>query len=163
MRAQAVIDTDGACIGAAAARPGGWAAVIVLDGTEQVIGGSHPATTITAMELTAVVRALQAVPPGSIVTVRTDSASVIVGITERLPWWRSRGWRTMKRRKVPNRELWQALASLVEAREVTWAWVKGHSGDRGNERVDELARAQARGQADGRQLDASPRGTITSP
>ncbi len=143
MDADAIIYTDGACIGKAALRPGGWAAVILIGYAEQVIVGSHPATTIAAMELTAAIRALEALPPGSRATLHTDSAAVVAGITERLPWWRSRGWRTIKGRKVQDRELWQQLAELAATRRVSWVWVKGHAGDHGNERVDALARAQA--------------------
>jgi ribonuclease HI len=143
-RRHATIHTDGACIGRTALRPGGWAALIVMDHGEQVIAGSHPATTISAMELTAVINALEVVPPGSSVTLHTDSAAIVAGVTERLPWWRSRGWRTIKGRKVQDRELWRQLADLAAARQVTWVWVKGHAGDPCNERVDALARFQAR-------------------
>ena len=143
MHHHAIIYTDGACIGRAALRPGGWAALIVMDHVERVIAGSHPATTISAMELTGVVNALEAVPPGSSVILHTDSAAIVAGITQRLPWWRSRGWRTIKGRKVQDRELWRRLADLAAARQVTWVWIKGHAGDPGNERVDALARAQA--------------------
>jgi ribonuclease HI len=118
--------------------------VIVIDEAERVMVGSHPSTTISAMELTAVVRALEAVPPGTGVTLYTDSAALVAGITERLPWWRSRGWRTIKGRKVQDRELWQQLAALAATRQVSWVWVKSHAGHPGNERVDQLARAQAR-------------------
>ena len=144
MHRTVVIHTDGSCIGTTALRPGGWAAVILVDGEEHVLTGSHPTTTITAMELTAVVRALEAVAPGSSVTLYTDSAAVVSGITERLPWWRPRGWRTMKGRKVPNRELWESLATLAAARQVTWVWVKGHAGHADNERAHGLAQAEAR-------------------
>jgi ribonuclease HI len=143
MHPYTTVYTDGACLGRTALRPGGWAALIISDGHERVIVGSHPATTITAMELTAAVRALEAVPPGSSVTLCTDCAPIVVGITERLPWWRSRGWRTMKGRRVPDRQLWQELSELNAMRQVNWAWVKGHSGDAGNERVHVLAREQA--------------------
>jgi ribonuclease HI len=143
MHHHAIIYTDGACIGRAALRPGGWAALIVMDHVERVIAGSHPATTISAMELTGVINALEAVPPGSSVTLHTDSAAIVAGITQRLPWWRSRGWRTIKGRKVQDRELWRRLADLAAARQVTWVWIKGHAGDPRNERVDALARAQA--------------------
>jgi ribonuclease HI len=84
------------------------------------------------------------VPPGSSIILYTDSAAVASGITERLPWWRSRGWRTIKGRQVQNRKLWQHLAALAAARRVTWVWIRGHTGEPGNERVDALARAQAR-------------------
>ena len=139
----AVIYTDGACIGKATLRPGGWAAVLLQDGAEQVIVGSHSATTISAMELMAAISALEAVPQGTNVTLYTDSNSIVAGMTERLPWWRSRGWRTVKGRKVQDRQLWQQLAALAAARQVTWVWVKGHSGNPINERVDALAREQA--------------------
>ena len=143
MRHHAIIYTDGACIGKAALRPGGWAAIILMGGLEQVITGSHPATTISAMELTAAVSALETVPQGTDVTLHRDSNAIVAGITERLPWWRSRGWRTVKGRKVQDRELWQHLAALAATRHVSWIWVKGHSGHTSNERVDALAREQA--------------------
>jgi ribonuclease HI len=153
MTPDAIIFTDGACIGQSALRPGGWAAVIALGGQERVLTGNHPATTITAMELTAVVRALRSVPPTSVVELFTDSAALVSGITERLPWWRSRGWRTMKGRKVPDRELWQELAELAATRQVKWTWVQAHTGNPGNERVDRLAHAQAQLAAKGASLD----------
>jgi ribonuclease HI len=143
MHNQAIIYTDGACIGKAALRPGGWAAVILMDGREQVIVGSHPATTISAMELMATVSALETVPQGISVDLYTDSEAIVAGITERLPWWRSRGWRTVKGRKLQDRELWQQLAALAATRHVSWIWVKGHAGNPVNERVDVLAREQA--------------------
>jgi ribonuclease HI len=154
LRPHATIHTDGACIGRTALRPGGWAALIVMADGERVIAGSHPATTISAMELTAAINGLEAVPPGSAVTLHTDSAAIVAGITERLPWWRSRGWRTIKGRKVQDRDLWRRLADLAAARQVTWVWVKGHAGDPCNERVDALARSQAR-----RQMGQEPSGT----
>ncbi|MBM6580173.1 ribonuclease HI [Microvirga sp. BT689] len=144
MLPHAIIYSDGACIGKAALRPGGWAAIILIGQAERIILGSHPATTITAMELTAVIHALEALPPGSRAIVYTDSAAVVAGITERLPWWRSRGWRTIKGHKVQDRVLWQQLAELAATRQVSWVWVKGHAGNPDNERVDTLARAQAR-------------------
>ena len=147
MRHHALIYTDGACIGKTALRPGGWAAVILMDGLEQVILGSHSATTISAMELMAVVSALEAIPQGTDVNLHTDSNAIVAGITERLPWWRSRGWRTVKGRKVQDRELWQQLAALAATRHVSWIWVKGHAGHPINERVDELAREQAHREA----------------
>ncbi len=158
MPQHALIHTDGACLGTETLRPGGWAALILIDGEEQVIAGSHPATTITAMEITAAVRALEAVQPGSTVILRTDSAALVAGITERLPWWRSRGWRTVKGRRVPDRALWQRLAGLAAARQVAWVWVKAHSGDPGNERADALARAQAHraAESDASRREAEP-------
>jgi ribonuclease HI len=160
MQLHAIIYTDGACLGKAALRPGGWAAVILIDQVEQVIMGFHPTTTISAMELTAVIRALEAVPPGSRVTLHTDSAAVVMGITERLPWWRSRGWRTTKGRKVQDRQLWQQLAELAAVRQVSWVWVKSHTGDAGNERVDRLARVQAQRGSGQAPLRASGKATL---
>ncbi len=149
MQREATIYTDGACIGQAGLRPGGWAAVILIDHVERVIAGSHPSTTISAMELTAAIRALEAVPPGCSATLHTDSAALVTGMTERLPWWRSRGWRTMKGRKVQDRDLWRQLAELAATRQVSWVWVKAHAGNPANERVDALARAEALRQSKG--------------
>ncbi len=140
---QATVYTDFACIGTAIRRPGGWAALVTVEGREQVISGAAPATTITAMELTAAIRALEALPAGSAVQLHTDSAALVQGITRWLPWWRSRGWRTLKGRKVPDRALWEELARLAAERSVTWIWVRAHAGDPGNERADALARTEA--------------------
>jgi ribonuclease HI len=138
-----VIYTDGACIGTAPMRPGGWAAVVLADEVEEVVVGSHRSTTIGRMELTAAVHALRAVPVGSRIVLYTDSAPLVAGMTGRLAGWRLRGWRTTKGRKVADRDLWELLAELAATRHVTWTWLKGHSGDAGNERADALARAQA--------------------
>ncbi len=140
---RATIYTDGACIGQAPLRPGGWAAIVLIDGVEHVLTGTHPSTTNTAMELTAAARGLEAVHPGTSVNLFTDSAALVTGITERIPWWRSRGWRTLKGRKIPDRELWQELSELTNTRQVAWTWVKAHAGHPGNERADALARAEA--------------------
>jgi ribonuclease HI len=140
---ETVIYTDGACIGTAPLRPGGWAAVILAGEGEQVAVGSHHSTTIARMELTAAIHALRAVPVGSRTTLWTDSAPLVAGMTIRLAGWRLRGWRTTKGRKVADRDLWEQLAELAATRHVSWTWLKGHSGDAGNERVDALARAQA--------------------
>jgi ribonuclease HI len=132
--------TDGACSGNPG--PGGWAAVIVNDGEREEISGGAPATTNNRMELTAVIEALRRVPAGAPVTVVTDSQYVLKGMTSWVAGWRKRGWRTATGGPVLNQDLWEALAALVGSR-VTWEWVRGHSGHRENERVDELARAQA--------------------
>jgi ribonuclease HI len=132
--------TDGACSGNPG--PGGWAAVIVDDGNREEISGGEPETTNNRMELTAVIEALRRVPPDAPVKVVTDSQYVLKGITSWLAGWQKRGWRTATGGPVLNRDLWEALATLVGAR-VTWEWVRGHSGHRENTRVDQLARMHA--------------------
>ncbi|HEY8381472.1 MAG TPA: ribonuclease H [Microvirga sp.] len=144
------VTTDGSCLGGAGQGPGGYAALIVADGVERVVTGRAAAATIGAMELTAVIAALETLPPGAAVTVRSDSRAVIDGITQRLPWWRSRRWRTLKGGKVADRDLWQRLASLAADRTVTWVWLKGHAGDPDNERAHALAYAEARAAAEDR-------------
>jgi len=135
--------TDGACIGNPG--PGGWAAILVQDDQRQEISGGAPETTNNRMELTAVIEALRRLPPDAPARVVTDSQYVMNGITRWLAGWRRRGWRTAGGQPVLNRDLWEALAPLVGPR-VTWEWVRGHAGHPENERVDALARAEARAQ-----------------
>lgn len=144
MTSQAVIYTDGACIGSGRNCPGGYAAVILIGPEEQLLRGQSAATTNTAMELMAAIAALETLPPGLSATIHTDSHYVFFGVTERLPWWRSRGWRIVKGGKLANRDLWQRLARLVQERPVTWIWLKGHAGDRRNEQAHALAYGEAR-------------------
>jgi ribonuclease HI len=130
-------------MGTGATRPGGYAALIRLDGEERIVSGRCLATTSSAMELTAVICALEALPQSVPARIYTDSQYVITGATERLPWWRSRGWRIVKGGRVANRDLWQRLSVLLNERTIQWHWVKGHAGDPLNERVHGLAYAQA--------------------
>ncbi|HTC50864.1 MAG TPA: ribonuclease HI [Steroidobacteraceae bacterium] len=132
-----VIHTDGACRGNPG--PGGWGVLLNWNGTVKELSGSEPDTTNNRMELTAVIMGLTALKRPTQATVQTDSQYVIKGITEWLPTWKARGWRTADRKPVKNQELWERLDLLVGQHELTWQWVKGHSGDPGNERVDELA------------------------
>lgn len=130
------IYTDGAC--EPNPGPGGWAALLIYAGQEKELTGSDPDTTNNRMELTAAVRALGALSQPSRVDVYTDSEYLRRGITEWLPGWRQRGWKR-KTGKLANIDLWQALESAIARHEISWHWVRGHAGDRNNQRVDELA------------------------
>ncbi|MBM6592917.1 ribonuclease H family protein [Microvirga pudoricolor] len=150
---QAVIYTDGACIGSGGGTPGGFAAIIRTGEEERIVTGRCSAATSTAMELMGVIAALEALVPGLPAAIHTDSRYVITGATERLPWWRSRRWRIVKGGKVANRDLWQRLSDLIEDRAVTWHWVRGHAGDPLNERAHALAFGEA-----SRARDERPKG-----
>jgi len=138
---QATVFTDGACLGNPG--PGGYAALILVEGEEQIITGRDPATTNNRMEMTAAIKALEALPQGLAATVHSDSQYVIKGIHEWLPGWKKRGWRTAAGEPVKNQPLWEELDRLSSSRKITWLWVKGHAGHEQNERVDGLANAEA--------------------
>ncbi|HET9131660.1 MAG TPA: RNase H family protein, partial [Terriglobia bacterium] len=127
--------------------PGGWAAVIVIpEGRVQEFGGGSPHTTNNRMELTGPIEALAHLKATTgRVAIYTDSTYVIRGISEWIPNWQRRGWRTIEGTEVLNRELWEKLWALVQARadDVEWHYVRGHIGIPGNERVDEIANAFA--------------------
>jgi ribonuclease HI len=131
------IYTDGACRGNPG--PGGWGALLKSDKSEKELSGAEPATTNNRMELTAVIRALEALKRPVQARLYTDSEYVRRGITEWLPAWKSRGWRTADRQPVKNQDLWQQLDELAARHEIEWRWVPGHAGVPGNERVDRLA------------------------
>jgi ribonuclease HI len=131
------IYTDGACRGNPG--PGGWGALLKSDKSEKELSGAEPATTNNRMELTAVIRALEALKRPLQARLYTDSEYVRRGITEWLPVWKSRGWRTADRQPVKNQDLWQQLDELAARHEIEWRWVPGHAGVPGNERVDRLA------------------------
>ena len=131
------IYTDGACRGNPG--PGGWGAVLRYGGTEKELYGGEAATTNNRMELTAVIRALQALKRPCKVHVTTDSQYVIKGIREWMPGWKRRGWKNASKKTVLNIDLWQQLDKLVAVHEVDWEWVRGHSGHPENERADALA------------------------
>lgn len=128
--------------------PGGWGAIIATpDGQVTELGGGAPLTTNNKMELTGAIQALRRIQdtPGP-VAIYTDSTYVIQGIREWVPNWRRRGWKTATGSEVMNRELWEELASLKDARGprgITWHYVRGHIGIPGNERVDDIADAFA--------------------
>jgi ribonuclease HI len=129
--------TDGACRGNPG--PGGWGVLLRSGGHVKELSGGEPATTNNRMELRAAIEALAALKESCRVALYTDSVYVRSGITQWLPAWRARGWRTADRKPVKNQDLWQALAAQAERHEVSWHWVKGHAGHPENERADELA------------------------
>jgi ribonuclease HI len=131
------IYTDGACKGNPG--PGGWGALLRSGTNERELYGGDPATTNNRMELTAVIRALEALKRSSEVEVYTDSEYVMKGITEWLAAWKRRGWKTADRKPVKNADLWRELDELAGRHEVRWHWVRGHSGHPENERADALA------------------------
>ena len=129
--------TDGACKGNPG--PGGWGAVLELDGREREMYGGEPATTNNRMELTAVIEALSALKRPCRVVLHTDSQYVQKGITEWIGGWKARGWKTAAKEPVKNVDLWRKLDEVVRDHEIRWVWVKGHAGHDGNERADALA------------------------
>ena len=133
------IYTDGACSGNPG--PGGWGAVLLYGGHRRELSGAAPATTNNRMELTAAIRALEALTRPSQVALYTDSTYLRDGITRWLPNWKARGWRTASKSPVKNRDLWEALDALADRHDVSWHWVKAHAGNAENERADALARA----------------------
>lgn len=131
---------DGACKGNPG--PGGYGAILVNEttGAEKIVKGRDPATTNNQMELSAAIAGLNALRPGAIVTMLGDSQYVLKGITEWMPGWKAKGWKTSAGKPVANVELWMALELAVRRHvSVTWTWVKGHAGHKLNERVDEIA------------------------
>ncbi|MEM6710823.1 MAG: ribonuclease HI [Pseudomonadota bacterium] len=131
--------TDGACSGNPG--PGGWGVILTYRGHEKELKGGASDTTNNRMELKAAIEALSALKRRSEVTLYTDSSYVKDGITQWLPGWKARGWKTAAKKPVKNKDLWEALDAQIQSHEVTWQWVKGHAGDPMNERADELARA----------------------
>ncbi len=132
-----VIYTDGACKGNPG--PGGWGAWLRWGAHEKELFGGDPSTTNNRMELTAVIESLALLKRRTSVAIYTDSSYVKDGITSWIHGWKKRGWRTADNKPVKNIELWQRLDALVGSHDVQWHWVKGHSGDPGNERADALA------------------------
>jgi len=129
--------TDGACRGNPG--PGGWGALLRSGAQVKELSGGELHTTNNRMELTAAIQALTALKERCRVALYTDSTYVRSGITEWLPAWRARGWRTADKKPVKNQDLWQALSEQAARHEVSWHWVKGHAGHPENERADELA------------------------
>jgi len=134
--------TDGACLGNPG--PGGWAAIIVDDESEQEISGGERATTNNRMELSAALRALETLTEPTVVEITTDSQYLRNGMLEWMPRWKRNGWRTADKKPVKNVDLWQALDAAAKRHELTWHWVRGHDGHPENERCDVLANAAAR-------------------
>ncbi len=134
---QVIIYTDGACRGNPG--PGGWGALIKFDAAEKEIFGGQPDVTNNQMELTAAIEGLAALKERCCVELFTDSKYVMNGITQWIQNWKKNNWRTSAKKDVKNKELWQKLDQLISQHQVQWHWVKGHSGDAGNETADLLA------------------------
>ena len=128
--------TDGACKGNPG--PGGWGVILLWEGRRKELSGGEPLTTNNRMELTAAIKALEALKFPVKIEIYTDSIYVVRGMTEWLPNWRRRNWRRQYG-ELENRDLWQLLAELAQTHEVVWKWVKGHAGDELNEAADKLA------------------------
>lgn len=135
------IHTDGACLGNPG--PGGWAALLRYGERERELVGGEPLTTNNRMELMAAIAGLEALTEPCKVALYTDSRYVQQGIGEWMPNWVRRGWKTAGGDPVKNRDLWERLHAATLRHKIDWHWVKGHAGDPDNERVDELARAEA--------------------
>ena len=131
------IYTDGSCIGNPG--KGGWAAIILNEGKKTEIKGSKKDTTNNQMELLAPIKALKEIPKGSKVQIFTDSKYVKSGITEWIHNWKKNGWKTANKQEVKNKELWIELDTERQKHNVSWKWVKGHSGHPKNEIADALA------------------------
>jgi len=131
------IFTDGACRGNPG--PGGWGVLLRYNGTEKELCGAEPDTTNNRMELTAAIRALEALKQSCQVQLTTDSNYVRHGITQWLANWKRKNWRTADKKPVKNVDLWQRLDELSRQHDIQWHWVKGHSGHAENERADALA------------------------
>jgi ribonuclease HI len=131
------IYSDGACKG----NPGigGWGALLVSGEHRRELVGGERMTTNNRMEMMAVIEALQSLKSHSNVCIHTDSQYVMKGMTEWLPGWKRRNWRTSSNAPVKNVDLWQRLDALTSQHAVEWFWVRGHSGHPGNERADVLA------------------------
>ncbi len=131
------IYADGACKGNPG--PGGWGAWLTYEGKEKTLSGGEPLTTNNRMELTAVIRALEALKKPCTVKIYTDSSYVQKGISEWIVGWKARNWRTADKKPVKNEDLWKMLDNLAKQHQIEWIWVKGHAGNAGNERADALA------------------------
>lgn len=135
------IYTDGACLG----NPGrgGWGAILVWQDQEKELSGGEPDTTNNRMELMAAIKALEAVKRPVPIRLVSDSTYLRDGITKWIHGWRRNGWKTASKKPVANQDLWKRLDDLTQSYEISWEWVKGHSGHPMNERCDDLARKEA--------------------
>lgn len=131
------IFTDGACRGNPG--PGGWGAVLRYNKHEKHLNGAEPLTTNNRMELTAVIKALEALKKAYPTRITTDSQYVHSGITKWLAKWKKNNWKNSDKKPVKNVDLWQELDTIAKKHQITWHWIKGHSGHKENELADELA------------------------
>lgn len=132
-----VVHTDGACRGNPG--PGGWGALLSWNGSRRELSGGESPTTNNRMELLGAISALEALREPCSVELYTDSKYVMQGLTEWLPGWKRRGWKTADKKPVKNQDLWERLDAAAARHEVRWHWVKGHAGNEGNEAADRLA------------------------
>jgi ribonuclease HI len=132
-----IIYTDGACRGNPG--PGGWGAILNYKGKIKELYGAEKHTTNNRMELMAAIQALETLTRPCSVQLNSDSIYVLKGITDWMPNWKKRGWKTAARTPVKNEDLWRRLDAAITKHKVEWKWVKGHSGDTGNDRADVLA------------------------
>jgi ribonuclease HI len=132
-----VIYTDGACRGNPG--PGGWGVVLRYKGISKELYGGEAQTTNNRMELMAAIQALETLNKACKILLNTDSQYVLKGITEWMPDWKKRGWKTAARKPVKNEDLWRRLDAAIARHDIEWQWVKGHSGEAGNELADKLA------------------------
>lgn len=134
---EVIIYTDGGCRG----NPGigGWGAALSAKGQTKELYGAEADTTNNRMEMMAAIRALSALKKPCTVTLYTDSVYLRDGINKWIAGWKAKGWKTANRKPVKNQDLWQQIDQLNQLHDVDWQWVKGHSGNPGNELADQLA------------------------
>ena len=132
-----IIYTDGACRGNPG--PGGWGVILNYKGKIKELYGAEKHTTNNRMELMAAIQALESLTRPCSVQLNSDSIYVLKGITDWMPNWKKRGWKTAAKTPVKNEDLWRRLDVAITKHKVEWKWVKGHSGDTGNDRADTLA------------------------
>lgn len=132
-----IIYTDGACRGNPG--PGGWGVILKYKGKTKELYGGEKDTTNNRMELMAAIQALETLTRPCAVQLNSDSSYVLKGITEWMPNWKKRGWKTANNKPVKNEDLWRRLDAAITQHDIVWKWVKGHSGDVGNEHADALA------------------------
>ena len=132
-----IIYTDGACRGNPG--PGGWGVILNYKGKIKELYGAEMHTTNNRMELMAAIQALESLTRPCLVQLNSDSSYVLKGITEWMPNWKKRGWKTAAKTPVKNEDLWRRLDAALAKHKIEWKWVKGHSGDTGNDRADALA------------------------
>ena len=132
-----IIHTDGACRGNPG--PGGWGVILNYNGKIKELYGGEKHTTNNRMELMAAIQALESLSRPCLVQLNSDSSYVLKGVTDWMPNWKKRGWKTAAKTPVKNEDLWRRLDTAIAQHKIEWKWVKGHSGDKDNDRADVLA------------------------